>query len=200
MSSQPWNQNLLLYVVSRNLASTSLRLLFPLCAVGSPGGLLSFDWIGLSVVGEMNESWRNLGFLGRCKWWTHFFPHQIDHVDVFEYLPVNSDNTGLKRRCPVLFWLERWRLTTFLCWFADLRDQTLQNESWRRGPCWGSKGTTCRQAEPSASWPLELTVGSKQALNGPWWIQDWERIWPEPCVQQGLHRLMAAWFQFGSVL
>ena len=103
MSSQPWNQNLLLYVVSRNLASTSLRLLFPLCAVASPGGPLTSEWIGLSVDGEMNESWRNLGFLGRCKWWTHFFPHQIDHVDVFEYLPVDSDNTGLKRRCPVLF-------------------------------------------------------------------------------------------------
>ena len=33
----------------------------------------------------------------------------------------------------------------------DLRDQMLQNESWRRGPCWGSKGTTCRQAQSSAS-------------------------------------------------
>ena len=63
-----------------------------------------------------------------------------------------------------------------------LRDQMVQNESWRRSPCWGSKGTTCRHAEPSVSWPLELTVGSKQTSNGPWWIQDWERVGPEPCV------------------
>ena len=56
MSSQPWNQNLLLYVVSRKLAATSLRLLLPVCAVASPSGPLSSDRIGLSVVGEMNES------------------------------------------------------------------------------------------------------------------------------------------------
>ena len=56
MSSQPWNQSLLLYVVSRKLAATSLRLLFPLRAVASPSGPLSSDRIGLSVVGEMNES------------------------------------------------------------------------------------------------------------------------------------------------
>ena len=51
---------------------------------------------------------------------------------------------------------------------CDLRDQMLQNESWWRGPCCGSKGSTCWQAKPSASWTLELTAGSKQALNGPW--------------------------------
>ena len=107
---------------------------------------------------------------------------------------------GFKSACDAVFLKQRRGYQGDL--FSVLLTFRSDGTEWilEEGALLGLQGTTCRRAQPSVSWPLELTVGSKQTLNAPRWIQDWERSGPEPRADQGLRRLTAAWFQFGSVL